>query len=377
MPVARYLVRQLQHFQGCTSEAHDRALIKHNEDHLKDDVHPACSSLRHLADRIIQDDCNPYNGRDDFDHISVLHIPATLGSYDHQWSETIQQSFEGCGPAVPDVPDVPLRLCLQAHYEKPQVEKVWSTTFDIDSLHCFPSSLGVAKMGIRWHPQMHPILNMTNDVHLGIRVPVTEPVRPRGRRRRQSQPAETTQPVPLHHIPHYCFGEVIGIERLCIYVFFPRLWSPQCPKESATFINGDLQSLWYDAILAPSLHAVIQDTNTLQYLPASYRVAQISSAALNEMRQMKESVRSQHVVHILARKHLHSLWQEIHRRIDDHPDPQCQLFRGARLYMSNKNTKLQYMEATLEGAVDGWLRHWTEAIDEDFIDETATFVDLL
>ncbi|OCK73033.1 hypothetical protein K432DRAFT_411073 [Lepidopterella palustris CBS 459.81] len=61
-------------------------------------------------------------------------------------------------------------------------------------------------------PKAHPILNLTADIHFGLRVAIYGDSRGPGQKY-----------VLLYKIPHYYFGIVISIKTLSIFVFFPAL----------------------------------------------------------------------------------------------------------------------------------------------------------
>jgi len=108
----------------------------------------------------------------------------------------------------------PWNLCLDAHHSISPKNKLPCSSFDIDSICAFPTSLAVAKLGIDWIPQSYQPLLITNDIHLGI---------PAWRYTKglQHPPVKVFQ--PLHHIRHYCFGKIKGMEALGLYIFFPSL----------------------------------------------------------------------------------------------------------------------------------------------------------
>ncbi|KAM5520412.1 hypothetical protein FOXYSP1_14302 [Fusarium oxysporum f. sp. phaseoli] len=88
-----------------------------------------------------------------------------------------------------------------------------SSSYDIDSLCSFPTSLGVARLGIQWYTQSHITLNLVDNIHLSIEIPGTH----------KQDGTVTTQ--PLYTIPNYCLGRVIGLADMFIWAFFPALFS--------------------------------------------------------------------------------------------------------------------------------------------------------
>lgn len=110
-------------------------------------------------------------------------------------------AFEGTSPsAAPNDmgtrdENLPMNLCLSTYYTGSRKNRCAKEAFDIDSTCCFPTSLAVARKGIYWYPGAHPILNLSADIHFGLRVPS------------YNQRGVLTQKyTPIHKITHYCFG---------------------------------------------------------------------------------------------------------------------------------------------------------------------------
>ncbi|OCK72819.1 hypothetical protein K432DRAFT_411421 [Lepidopterella palustris CBS 459.81] len=74
-------------------------------------------------------------------------------------------------------------------------------------------------------PKAHPILNLTADIHFGLKVAVCGDSRGPGRKY-----------VLLYKIPYYCFSTVISIETLSIFVFFPALYA-ESNYEYSTYLS--------------------------------------------------------------------------------------------------------------------------------------------
>jgi hypothetical protein len=162
----------------------------------------------------------------------------------------LQAMFEGTSTANLSLPQ---NSCLQSHYSTSNHARLPSVRFDIDSICCFPGSLGFARRGIKWYPKAHPVLNLKADIHLSL-----------GVSRYNSQGNLVTKSTPLHKIPHYCFGTVAGpIESLLVFIFFPDLHSESDHKHTSYLSKRD-QQLWLDAVLLP---AIQQTVNTLLSYP--------------------------------------------------------------------------------------------------------------
>ena len=356
------LAKQLRNFQGCTHEQHSAADRLHHEHHQRPDVHSACSSLHEITTLL----CGDYAGGPPLP--DVLGSPRLMEPADVRGVDC-RSAFEGMRTAglSNDVrtgsENLPRNLCLSQRHSSSNKNRAAKTTFDIDSLCCFPTSLRVARQGINWFPKSHPFLNLSGDIHFGLKVPTYT---------HRGDLAEKY--VPLHKIPHYCFGSVLGMESLFIYIFFPALHAER-EHGPSTYLSSQDQQLWYDAVLSPALKKTIGCSNILQHYPASAHVASLDSTALSaETLARKESSREQLLRHALQPQYLDPLWDCILRSIVENPG--LSQFQGATLFMHAKNTKLEYMDASPTAAYGRWERVWSEVTDPQFYSKDRTFVDL-
>ena len=357
------LAKQLRNFQGCTHEQHREADQSHQEHHRRPDVHSKCSSLQQISD-ILRG-----NHRDtplpDVLSNAKLMKPMDFGGLD------CQAAFEGASTsaAPEDVgtrdEKLPMNLCLSQHYAASRKNRRAKVSFDIDSTCCFPTSLAIARQGINWFPKVHPFLNLSADIHFGLKVPSYN-----------KRGVLTRKFAPLHKIPHYCFGSVIGMEGLLIFVFFPALHA-ESDYEHSTYLSKQDQELWYDKILSPAIHKTVRSSNILQHYPATARIADVDSTALSaESLARKYSSREQLLKYALQPQYLDTLWSFILETIAENPG--YHRFQGATLFMHAKNTKLESMDVTgdLTVAYEGWEHSWSQATDPQFYNKDRTFVDL-
>jgi len=343
------LAKQLRSFQGCTHEQHREADQLHQQHHQRPDVHSKCSSLQQIT-TIIRGQYNGGSPLPDVLSSTKMMKPADLRNVD------CQGAFEGtsCFAAPEDIgtrdENLPKNLCLSQHYSTSNKNRRAKVTFDIDSICCFPSSLGIARRGINWFPKAHPILNITADIHFGLKVPIYN-----------SRGALSEKYVPFHKIPHYCFGTIIGMETLFMFIFFPVLHL-ESDHEYSTYLGKEDQQLWYDAVLSPALTKTIRCSNILQHYPASAHIANVDSAGVAaESLTQKECARNQLLRHALQPQYLDPLWTCVLETIEDNPG--FQRFQGATLFINGKNTKLEYMDPSLTGAYARWENHWSKATD--------------
>jgi hypothetical protein len=356
------LAKQLRNFQGCTHEQHREADAQHHEHHLRADVHSACSSLPTITSLL-------YGGQHESTRLpDVLSNPKLMKPMDVRGVDC-KSIFEGTSlAALPEEAGtadkgLPRSLCLSQHHTKSRKKRGAQTTFDVDSICCFPSSLGVARRGIYWYPKPHAFLNLNADIHFAMRVPAYN-----------SRGDLVEREFPLHHIPHYCFGSVIGMESLLLFVFFPALRLESQYKHTTYLSNND-QELWLDAVLNPALTQVIGSSNIVQHYPASAHVAGLDATAVSaESLARKQSAREQLLKYALQPQYLDALWECVLERIQQNPGL-CQ-FAGATLFMHAKNTKLEYMGESLPAACGRFEACWNQVADAQFYSRQRTFVDM-
>jgi hypothetical protein len=357
------LAKQLRNFQGCTHEQHREADQMHQEHHQRPDVHSRCSSLQEIT-AIIR---GSHRGTPLPDVLSSAKLmkPMDFGGLD------CQAAFEGTSPsaAPEDIgtrdENLPRNLCLSQQHAVSSKNRRAKVAFDIDSTCCFPTSLAIARQGINWFPKAHPFLNLTADIHFGLRVPSYN-----------KRGLLTRKYAPLHKIPHYCFGSLTGMETLLLFIFFPALHE-QSDYEHSTYLSKQDQELWYDAILSPAINKTIQSSNILQHYPATAHIAAVDSTALSaESLTRKDSSREQLLRHALQPQYLDALWNLILQTIAENPG--YHRFQGVTLFMHSKNTKLETMDVTgdLTTAYEGWEHSWSQATEPQFYNKDRTFVDL-
>jgi hypothetical protein len=252
---------------------------------------------------------------------------------------------------------------MSQHHASSKKNRLPKTTFDIDSTCCFPTSLGFARHGIHWLPKVHAYLNLKADIHFGLRVPGYT-----------SNGKASLRYVPLHKVPHYCLGTLIGMNELQLFIFFPALHE-ESDYEHSTYLSSRDEQLWLDAILIPCITKVVDCSNILGQYPASARIANLDSLAVSaEGFARKESSREQLLRHAIQPQHLDPLWTLILETIEDNPG--LHQFRGATLFSNAKNTKVEYNRKSLTQAYEVWEQRWSDATNPEFYNKDRTYVDL-
>jgi hypothetical protein len=357
------LAQQLRNFQGCSHEQHQEANQLHHERHQQPDVHSKCSSLQEIT-AILRGNHGIVPLPDVLSSAKLMK-PIDLNGVDSQ------AVFEGTSPlSAPDEigtrdEKLPRSLCLSQQHVSSKKNRPVQVSFDIDSTCCFPTSLAIARQGINWFPKAHPFLNLNADIHFGLRVPSYN------KRGDLIQRYE-----PLHKIPHYCFGSLIGMETILLFIFFPGLHTDS-DYEHTTFLSKEDYQLFYDGVLSPAINKTIYSSNVLLHYPATARVASIDSAALSaEGLARKETAREQLLKHALQPQYLDALWTLILETITE--NPVYYRFEGATLFMHAKNTKLESMNVAgdMNTAYEGWEHLWSAATNSEYYNKDRTFVDI-
>lgn len=250
---------------------------------------------------------------------------------------------------------------MDAHHSQSRLNKRPRVSFDIDSICCFPTSLGVARLGIQWYPKQYQPLSLKGSVHLGLK---TLAYRGDGRL--------ATEFRPLHQVRHYCFGHLVGASGVLIYIFFPNMiyegggsgsgggehrntGARKKTNATRTMLKDEDEVLWIDSILLPAIYAVVQDSNILQHYPSSAAVIQADARASGSESYAKEQhSREQFINYFLQPQHLDAIWEEIRRRTQS--SARYFKFTEPVLFLNAKNTKSEHMTPGLSAACAAWRR---------------------
>lgn len=380
---------------GCTSQEHEDDHASQLAEAAEErGVSPNCSSLLDVAKRLEgmtadgggTNEPLPYVLDPAHDLLRPGHRETSSDASPTRYSGSCKAAMEGLGEGTQDPP----YLCMHSNHGARRLEDdSISSSYDIDSLCSFPTSLGVARLGIQWYTQSHVTLNLVDNVHLSMEIPG---------KRGEDGPV-TTQ--PLHNIPNYCLGRVIGLADTFVWAFFPAMFSGKLSDPyTQTCIPNEKFVHWYEEVMLPAIQAAIDDNNILQYIPKTHAIASSDSSAPREAlaalavaeeeeADMEEELggfigakrrdgpatlpgprRKQFYV-TLQPRYLAALWVEIQARAAPWPE-----YEGLRLYMAAKNTKLTWMRPTLESTLAEWQHHWDSAVDAAYIDPDVTYIDI-
>lgn len=193
--VAEQLTDQLYAFHGCCADCHRTAALQHSQEARE---HVSLAAYVASAAGLCPD---------------VLGAPRIASSEDNLFGQTSPATRRAiyCGVTSDDDQAQAVHICLDADE---QVTDAAGVHFDMDSVTGFPSSLAVAKQGVRWFPTQMPVSDLQSDLHLRSR-PVSY-LDTAGKMHHVRR--------PVHKIPHYTLGRLIGFEEVSLYLLFPHLY---------------------------------------------------------------------------------------------------------------------------------------------------------
>jgi hypothetical protein len=358
--IVHHLAKQLRWFKGCSRTAHASKRHRHRQHHSDVAQHPDCHSLEQITEMLkgtFQSTTPPLP--------DVLASPQIMPASRRHPGSNLRMIFEGrCSEG-----EVPRSFCLDTkHIDR--AGGAPNVSYDIDSTVCFPSSLAVAKEGIFMYETFNETQSFKRSIHFA-----TPALQLDGNNRR------TTAPVPLHLVPHYCFGTVRGADDMVMHVFFPHLRASNYPVDNNRLSDQDLE-IWFEQVLIPARDKAISDSNYLAHLTPSHQTAKLAASAMSkETMATKETAGKQRVgVHIQPR-YLEAMWryvlQTIRAGIEEHNE--CERFAKPLLLLSSKNTKLNHMETTdasVPSAYGAWFEKWQRTTDPRFYNAENVFVDI-
>ncbi|KAF5697726.1 AT hook DNA-binding motif, partial [Fusarium mundagurra] len=245
-------------------------------------------------------------------------------------------------------------ICLN---EDERITHVAGVSFDVDSVTGFPSNLAIAKQGIRWSPTQMPVSDLQSDLHLCPRpVQYLDMV---GNQRRVHH--------PVHQIPHYTFGRLIGFEDVSLYLLFPNLYREE--QKSSRLRDEDFRT-WMDDVLLPIIHNHYSNSH-VQHYPSSYDHSKYNATARGiEMlaQRVHPVAREQQLKYYLPPESLGAVWASIQHAVQE---PGFRHFRDITVLLQAKNLKVLTKDITWSQTMARFRNYWTHAIDEEYV--TADF----
>jgi hypothetical protein len=188
--------------------------------------------------------------------------------------------------------------------------------------------------------------------------------------------------VPLHHVPHYCLGRVVGHKDITVYLFFPRMYEPgkqqNFPGRGSSGQAHYLLRTWTDSILIPAVFRHISPSSR-QHIPPSWEAARRKAQAYYQeyrsgvAKDKRKEVQMQTLHYLLHPQSLAGIWQDIQQQLTD---DQYLLYRGVQLLFSSRNTKLGYSYPTLAVAWTAFDRTLTATLDFAYLSRERVWIDL-
>jgi hypothetical protein len=275
--VAAKLVEQLMRFHGCDT------YVQNEQDHNSGAGHTTLDGF------ISHHSAIP-------DTLSAPHMLAK-GQVHPSGAEKWKHAFLG---TTAEEVETPMTVCMQCSCAEKPSDAVPAITYDVDSIMGFARTLAVAKQGIRFNATPHILSNLDSDIHLTLLTPTSN---------------DRTRRVPLHMVPHYQFGRVVGYKDVTLYLFFPYLYER---RKANNYLNQDTLRRWTDRVLLPTIYSQVS-ASILQHYPAGYEHSKLSGKAGHteaHSRKDKSGVRHQYIHHFLQHDILQEVWDIVLRTID-------------------------------------------------------------
>lgn len=332
--LALRLTDQLARHQGCCVECHrDQGNVDEHENHAG-----------------LQEYLGSINSAITFPDVLGSQVIATresdlIGQISAAAKREVYCGFNGDGPD-----STPVNICLSKG-DQPTITA--GVKFDIDSITGFPSSLAVAKQGVRWNPTQLPVSDLQSNLHLDPqRVFFTDG---EGRLRSIHK--------PIHHIPHYTFGRLIGLEDVSLYLLFPRLYREE--QQSCRLRDCDFK-LWTDEILLPAIYRHYSSSH-VQHYPSSFDHSRYNATARGvegRSQRIDATPREQQLMQFLPPDSLHSIWESILQAVQG---PGFQHFRDVTIFLQAKNLKTLTKDSTWELMMTRFQKHWNSVVVFQYI----------
>ncbi|KAK2469310.1 hypothetical protein H9L39_19027 [Fusarium oxysporum f. sp. albedinis] len=302
--LGRQLAQQLIRFQGCCADCHRSAKAQHDQvqrEHIS--LAAYLESTADICPEIISSTriASPEDG-----------LSEKLGSLDRR------QVYCGLGSG-----GHASHICLN---EDERITHVAGVSFDVDSVTGFPSSLAIAKQGIRWSPTQMPVSDLQSNLHLCPRE--VHYLDMAGNQRRVHR--------PVHRIPHYTFGRLIGFEDVSLYLLFPNLYREE--QKSSRLRDEDFRT-WMDGLLLPIIHNHYSNSH-VQHYPSSYDHSKHNATArgIETLAQRVHPIaREQQLMYYLPPESLGAVWASIQLAVQR---PGFRHFRDVTVLLQAKNLKV-------------------------------------
>ncbi|PMD11962.1 hypothetical protein NA56DRAFT_652833 [Hyaloscypha hepaticicola] len=301
------LARHLFAFQGYTIEEHTETDNRENPNHSSED-HLTLEGLIDFFDRQhrppIFDEDNLVQSR------QVYKDTHPLLNFQALFTGISVNSLKVC------------LLCSQMPRYNGHIQ------WDFDSFLGFAPSLDFAKQGLLLNTYPRFQQNISRSVHLFSNITDT------------SNPTRLKViKVPLHNVPHYYFGKIIGRKDISVYIFFPQIWA----REKATNFPGSDNG-------EPS--SILRNCNT--------STENVHKKALS-------------LHYAIQARDLTAIWLDILGQL---PLPGNELYRDTFIFFANMNTKLNFKDNSPGVSWATFNLSMSSAINFDNLDRARIYADL-
>ncbi|KAG0122978.1 hypothetical protein HOY82DRAFT_619738 [Tuber indicum] len=234
------------------------------------------------------------------------------------------------------------------------------SSYDIDSVLAFPSSLRFSKLGIKIAFAPARYANIQSDLH--IRVPLRHVKRAKSR----------IQSAPISDIPHIHLGQVTGADEYKIFLLFPQLMHD---GQATNYLSDTDLARFYDNIFIPAIEEHCP-ANLLQHLPGSFEMAKFNAEAPgyeSRTRITGTNRRTQSLLYHIPYRYLHQIWLSVQAtsRLPGNHD-----FQDIIIFLNAKNLKLTTTSSDPTTTINLFNQEWNRVCDLSAIDPTATWLDL-
>jgi hypothetical protein len=170
---------------------------------------------------------------------------------------------------------------------------------------------------------------------------------------------------PVHQVPHYTFGRLIGFEDISLYLLFPRLYREN--QQSSRLLDQDFKQ-WMDDILLPIINRC-HSGDLIQHYPSSFDHSRLNATARGvEMRSQRVDpvAREQRLFYFLPPEALTTVWEQI---LEATQRPGFHQFQDLKILIEGKNLKTLTKAHTLANLIEGFQQHWQNAVHDTYLSE--------
>ena len=162
---------------------------------------------------------------------------------------------------------------------------------------------------------------------------------------------------PVHKIPHYTLGRLVGFEEISLYVLFPHSYR----EDQASSRLRDIDFRLWKAIYQH------HESDSTQHYPSGHDHARSNATArgVESLSQRSQPVaREQQLISFLRPEMLRPIWETVLEAVER---PGYQQFGDVWILLHAKNLKVLMKDVTWEGMTERFRGYWTGVVDESYI----------